>query len=222
MRGQSPASLARQTAVAAAIAHGEKFKDIADAFGMSIGGVSKVGKRFGLRRVERSNRRRELTPDRLREVLDYDPASGWFTWRENHRMPALRGARAGGVGPSTRGYRYICVDGRIYQAHRLAWLYVYGCWPSNKIDHRNLEHDDNAIANLRDATDSQSAANRRASRSNAVGLKGVTLIRPGHWRARITVNHRQINLGRFRDPEAAHAAYADAARQHFGEFARAA
>jgi hypothetical protein len=50
------------------------------------------------------------------------------------------------------GYVQIKISGKLYHAHRLAWLYVYGYMPEKEIDHINRIRDDNRIANLREAT----------------------------------------------------------------------
>ena len=80
-------------------------------------------------------------------------------------------------------------------AHRLAWLYVYGCWP-DEIDHINQIRDDNRIANLRsvDRTTNCQNASRQKSESGVTGLvKRYT----GKWEARIQVNKKYIYLGIF-------------------------
>jgi hypothetical protein len=161
----------------------------------------------------------KLNAGRLREVLSYDPETGAFTWL----VSTARHRRIGDVAGCVKdGYRQIGIDGRRYRAHRLAWLWMTGEWPSAEIDHINGDPADNRIANLRPATSSQNKANARLRSDNSSKLKGVSYDRQRQkWLARIVLAGRARNLGRFTDPAAAHAAYAEAAAKHFGEFARA-
>src|SRR5436190_23425691 len=104
-----------------------------------------------------------LTQEKLKEVLDYDPETGLFTSRVS-RGGRPASARAGCV--TTKGYIKLSLCQKRYYAHRLAWLYVYGEWPSKQIDHINCVTDDNRIANLREATSAQNITNSRARRDN--------------------------------------------------------
>lgn len=158
-----------------------------------------------------------VTAERLRELLDYDPATGVFRRRTspNKRYPA--GSVAG---CNSRGYRVIMIDDILYRAHRLAWLYVHGEWPKEEVDHINGDTSDNGIANLREATHSQNMRNVRVKKTNKIGLKGVSHDDRG-YRARIWTSRGEVHLGRFRTSDQAAAAYADAAQRYFGEFARA-
>src|SRR4029450_2313606 len=115
----------------------------------------------------------ELTAERLRELLDYDPETGDFTWKVNRRC-VRSGSVAGNVN-CVDGYCYIGVDARRYHAHRLAWLYIKGAWPNDQIDHINGNKADNRFANLRQATHSQNQANGGRYSNNASGYNGVTL-----------------------------------------------
>ncbi|HEY7297856.1 MAG TPA: HNH endonuclease [Xanthobacteraceae bacterium] len=131
-----------------------------------------------------------------------------------------RGAvRAGAQAGYSRvdGYVRIQIDGAIYAAHRLAWLYVHGKHPTAEIDHRNGNPADNRIANLRECSRWQNARNR-GGRSPS-GFKGVSADR-SKWRARIKVDGRIINLGLFSTPKLAADAYDRAALLYHGEFAR--
>lgn len=89
------------------------------------------------------------------------------------------------------------------------------------VDHKNLNSVDNRRANLRLATSTQNQGNRRVSKNNKSGFKGVSKAK-NKWVATITVNGRRIILGRFKTPEEAHEAYCAGAKEHFGEFARSA
>ena len=100
-----------------------------------------------------------LTQQQLKEHLSYDYATGVFI---NLRNKPGRGGGIGSVAGNSNvnGYVYIKVMGKRYMAHRLAWLYHYGEWPVNEIDHINNIKDDNRICNLRDVTHSENQQNR--------------------------------------------------------------
>ena len=113
----------------------------------------------------KNGRKSELTAEDVRRELNYDPETGEFT-RKTSFFKTRIGERAGSISKST-GYVVIAVCGAQYLAHRLAWLYVYGCWPSLHIDHINGEKTDNRIANLREATNGENMQNQRRARSNS-------------------------------------------------------
>jgi hypothetical protein len=101
--------------------------------------------------------KKNLTADRLRELVHYDPTTGLFTWTKNRAYKALGGTPAGYL--NTNGYARITIDGISHAAHRLAWLYVHGRWPEATIDHINRIPHDNRLANLREASQSENNAN---------------------------------------------------------------
>lgn len=157
---------------------------------------------------------------RLCEVLSYDSKTGEFTWRVSTTGGRRNkvGSIAGGNSRS-HGYRMISIDGHIYRAHRLAWFYMTGSWPYEQIDHINNDRSDNRFENLREATQKQNNRNTLISKSNRVGLKGVCIFR-NKYHAQITVDRKNIHLGYFDCPAAAHFAYQVAADRHFGIYAR--
>ncbi len=150
-----------------------------------------------------------LTVDRLKAMLHYDPETGHFTRLRmaSHHKP---GDRAGWV---CNGYIMIGVDGRNYRAHRLAWLYTHGTWPTLHLDHINGIPTDNRIANLREVTDGQNHQNiATARRHSRTGVLGVQHYRD-RYRASIQVDGRTRHLGIFDTTEEAHAAYLAAKRK---------
>lgn len=160
----------------------------------------------------------KITLDRLRELLSYDPETGHFHWSKP-RPFCSAGKYAGGLTPY--GYVRINVEGRPYQAHRLAWFYVYGRWPLREIDHINGIRSDNRLSNLREATPSQNQANKGMRKDNTSGAKGVTWDKSrGKWLAAIHVNGKRQGLGRYQTIGEAAAAYEAAAEINFGEFSR--
>jgi hypothetical protein len=147
-----------------------------------------------------------LTQDRLKDLLHYDPATGHFTWKVSRSGVKHCNGSAGTQNAS--GYVVIGIDGFIYPAHRLAWLYVYGEWPKHQIDHINRCKYDNRIANLRDATPSENLHNTGINSSNTSGLKGVSFHKKSRkWQAFIRNNGRNQYLGVFDTPENASKAY---------------
>ena len=160
-----------------------------------------------------------LTVDRLRELLDYDPAIGVFRWRTRHSRQRTPGQIAGGV--NQKGYARISIDGMYHQSHRLAWLHFYGEWPALIIDHINRNKTDNRIANLRLATISQNAANSLGRKGkDPTQPKGITFVpKNKKWQAQIYKDGRRFYLGLYSSPEEAHDAYAGAAVDLFAQFA---
>lgn len=159
-----------------------------------------------------------LSADRLREALFYDEESGAFTWRMPPKIPNVK---VGDVAGSVRkdGRVQIRLDGRIYFAHRLAWLYVHGVWPTGMLDHRNNSNSCNRISNLRLATRSENNTNSRARTDSKSGLKGVRLRPWGKWEAHIFVGGKQVHLGCYQTAEEAARAYDREAAKNFGDFA---
>lgn len=160
-----------------------------------------------------------ITAQHLREILHYEPTTGFFTWLKCGTRTDLVGKRAGTL--DAYGYVNICVGQKQYKGHRLAWLYMTGVWPDHEIDHENLIHDDNRFDNLREASTFQNNQNVSLKKSNNSGFKGVYF--DGHakrWRATIRHNGTRTYIGVFTTPEAAGKAYAAAAKKLHGEFAR--
>jgi hypothetical protein len=154
-----------------------------------------------------------ITQQQLKDLLAYDLETGIFHWKvkPSKRFPA--GMQAGS---NVHGYIRIHIKGKLYGAHRLAWLYVYGHHPSDQIDHINGNPSDNRISNLREADSVQNAQNRRRpQKNNSTGLLGVAYDKTkNRYRARIYINGKRTYIGKFKTPEEAHAAYIQAKRTH--------
>jgi hypothetical protein len=137
--------------------------------------------------------------------LDYDPDTGVFTWKKHKKRPDIIGKRAGAK--QSAGYWSIAIHNRKQLAHRLAWAYVTGVWPTQHIDHINGDKQDNRFNNLRQVSRFGNLQNiRKATKANKTGLLGVSA-HQGKWRAQIMVNGKIIRKSGFDTPEAAHEAY---------------
>lgn len=158
-----------------------------------------------------------LNANRLIDLLNYEAATGVFRWRVTNRR-ARAGVEAGTI--HWKGYRDIIVDGNHFLAHRLVWMYIYGHWPIDQIDHINGNRLDNRLVNLREATNTQNQQNQRRPRSdNKSGFLGVSPSGNNRspWRAQIAHHGRKIYLGEFTTKEDAHTAYLTA-KQHLHPF----
>ena len=160
-----------------------------------------------------------ISHEELLRLVSYDPETGIFTWKVRRSNKVKAGAVAGRVSKKP-GYAEVGIHYRFYLTHRLAWFYVHGTWP-RRVDHKDGDKINNRLTNLREATVSQNAANKKMNATNRCGFKGVRSTGTGRWRATIETNRKSISLGRFDTPEEAHAAYVAAAKNIFGEFARA-
>ena len=153
----------------------------------------------------------------LQSLLNYDPYTGVFTWLKNGVGRAKGGAVAGSV--NDMGYVRISIGGVSYRAHRLAWLYTYGVFPSQEIDHRNHNRSDNRIDNLRLASHHENTCNKATAKNQTSGLKGVYRVtKPNRYGAQIKYRDKKVHLGVFSTVQDAHDAYCRAASKYFGKF----
>jgi len=162
----------------------------------------------------------ELTQQRLKDLLEYDPETGQFRrvvatgrhgrWKINSVAGNLN---------CKLGYIQISIDGVLYYAHRLAWLYMNGKWPEHEIDHKDLDRANNRWVNLRAATHLQNMANLapRGSLKWAHFDKQTKM-----WRPQIKINGKMFSGKRVNSPQEAHEICAKLSVQYSGEFSRTA
>lgn len=152
-----------------------------------------------------------LTQHRLKELFYYDHETGFFVRKKTVSPNAKNGDIAGTK--SKRGYFVISVDNKIYYAHRLAWLYVYGVFPNNMIDHIDCNRLNNRISNLRDVEEYKNHQNlTKPKKNNKSGFMGV-VSQNNKWRASISINGKYKYIGMFKTPEEAHEAYLSVKRE---------
>ncbi len=134
-----------------------------------------------------------LTQERLKELLHYNPDTGCFTYllsRGHFKAGAIAGFLNG------RGYIRIGIDGKEYQAHRVAFLYITGEFPSKEVDHINHVKTDNRFSNLRMCTRKENSKNRKKPCCNSSGYIGVYMDkRCKKWASQIVVNGAVVYLG---------------------------
>ena len=94
-----------------------------------------------------------------------------------------------------------------------------GKWPKLEIGYISRNPSDTRWANLRAMTPSQRRATARTN--NKLGAKGVWITKSGKYVASIRVAGKKKYLGLFDTIEKASVAYTRAAKDAFGQFARA-
>lgn len=156
--------------------------------------------------------------DLLHKYLSYSEDSGLFHWKISPCPRVRKGDVAGTNHPS--GYINIGFNGKIYAAHRLAWIMHNGNEPIGDIDHIDGNKKNNRIENLRIATEAQNTWNRKICTRNKSGIKGVSWYKAySKWCAQIRKNGKRHFLGYFNDIKAAETAVIRARNILHGEFA---
>jgi hypothetical protein len=88
------------------------------------------------------------------------------------------------------------------------------------VDHKDGDGLNNRRNNIRHATSNQNGVNRKKSRRNQSGYKGVTRTKEGYWRGVIAYQGKQWSLSHTRTPEESARIYDLYAIVYHGEFAR--
>lgn len=138
----------------------------------------------------------KITYKEASEILMYDPCTGFLHWLKTNRAHEA-GDRAGGFNKNN-GYIQINICGRIYKAHRVAWLLFYGKFPREFIDHINQVRNDNRIVNLREADKLVNSKNTKLRSDSTSGITGVRWSKKNkHWQAFVYDDKKYIHLGGF-------------------------
>jgi len=162
-----------------------------------------------------------VTRYRLKELLYYHPESGDFIRLEKTGNQVRAGTQAGCI--NGHGYIDIRIDGRVYKAHRLAFLYMTGEFPPNDADHRNTVKHDNCWGNLRPATDGQNKYNQGLRVDNSTGFKLIGWNKiSGTFRVQSRINGVLRHFGYYKKLDDAIEAAAQVMLTFHSDFARAA
>ena len=142
--------------------------------------------------------------ERLKEILDYNPETGLFTWKEKRKWSKEIGSVAGSVNThhiTGKKYLFIHTLGKQWKAHRLVFMFMTGKEPKGFVDHINGDSLDNRWSNLRD-TDNKTNSRNTRRRKDGVG-SGVMGVRwyklSSKWVAGIYHKGKNVHLGLFVD-----------------------
>jgi len=137
----------------------------------------------------------EISQDILKSLFSYDKKTGNFIRIKSVAPNANNGDVAGSI--NSCGYIGIVVNRKLYLAHRLVFLYLFGYMPENGIDHINRDRKDNRISNLREVSHSCNMKNAGMLKNNKSGITGVYFCNnKNKWIAQIKINKKNIVLGR--------------------------
>jgi hypothetical protein len=138
-----------------------------------------------------------VTQELLQKRYSYDSGTGIFSRKIASTGISIH-APVGSL--TAKGYLRCRFLGKNYYLHRLAWLYVYGVYPNDQIDHINGIKTDNRISNLRLVTNRENQQNRDIHRKGHSA--GTTFIKKRNkWRAQIQIKKKNIFLGHFDSQE---------------------
>lgn len=160
-----------------------------------------------------------ITQERLKELVNYDPETGIFTAKiQRHGSKAKPGDVLGSR--HKKGYLELRLDGRLYLLHRLAFLYMRGYMPQY-VDHKDLDKQNNAWDNLREADGSEQIFNQAQRKNNTSGERGVSYEqRDRVWVAKLEIRGQAVVLYRGRSKQKAVEAARAFRKANHGEFYR--
>lgn len=159
----------------------------------------------------------ELLASRIRKLFNYDHETGQLIWRDRELAEFQStqswrtwNSRYSGKAAGSYTERLNCIvlgiNGKSYKAHRVVWIWHYGEWPRQQIDHINGDGRDNRIENLRDVSCSENHKNMPVNQNSRSGIIGVRLHKDGAWVAEIKVGEKYVHLGSYSDIRLAAAA----------------
>lgn len=148
-----------------------------------------------------------MTREELKNFLRYDPLTGLFI-----RTVTAGGKPAGSIAgyKDPRGYIHIQVNGTIYRAHRLAFLYMTGEFPKYSVDHIDRNPSNNIWTNLRDIPSAENQWNKSTKTDLNSGFTHITRRKNcKSWVVRLGKRHGEEHVGSFKSLDTAISALYD-------------
>ena len=160
-----------------------------------------------------------ITQGLLKDYLEYRDGHLWWVRKSSKYSNVRIGSSFGRL--DAQGYRTGRVFNKEYKEHRLIWLYHYGEWPKDQLDHINGVRDDNKIENLRECSPLENSKNRLADKNSTSKYKGVSWRKSkNRWITYICSGGENIYLGSFANEIEAAKAYDKKAKELHGEYGR--
>jgi hypothetical protein len=158
-----------------------------------------------------------ITLELLSALFNIDLDTGTIVRKITTGSKAKAGTTVGYINDS--GYLEFMLFGNKYLVHRILWFVSTGEFPTEFIDHKDLNKTNNSIDNLRLCTNKENSHNTLTRKDNTTGYKGVSLDkRCGKYRAYININGKQKSLGYYTTALEASIVREAAAKALHGEF----
>ena len=156
-----------------------------------------------------------ITQEFLISMFDY--SNGNLYWKIT-KGSAKKGSFVGKT-LDKYGYRKFMVNQKSLLVHRAIFLIHHGYLPEF-VDHFDGNKLNNAIENLREATLSQNAQNRKTMKTNKTGIKNVCWVKSiNKWRVQIFKNGKHCFKKDFIDLELAELVATEARDKFHGKYA---
>jgi hypothetical protein len=160
------------------------------------------------------------------DVYRYDPITGEIYWADEvplkyfqntHRFNQFNSRFAGKLihNVESNGYLQVRWKGILYMAHRVVWLMEKGVWPSEHIDHKDHDRQNNRIGNLRDVTQGVNNANKQTNKSGHSGVFFQKRSTNRPWMVQVYTQGRYVTQQSFANINDA-VAHRDAVRKAHG------
>jgi hypothetical protein len=153
--------------------------------------------------------------DRFNEVFEY--RDGVLHWKVTLSNVAQAGKVAGCK--STNTYGSVMVDGTAHCIHRVIFCMHHGYMPE-QVDHIDGNRKNNAIENLRPATNALNCLNKGAQSNNKLGVKNVCWSKQNKkWFVQVSVKGKRVVSKFFDDLDLADLVATMAREKYHGAFA---
>ena len=155
-----------------------------------------------------------ITQADVLEFFQYE--DGKLFWKKRSANRTVVGSQISFV--ENTGYIRVRFKGKHYGIHQIIFLMHYGYIPEH-VDHVDGEKLNNKIENLRAATKSENALNKKVRCDSASGIKNVHWYEPlKKWRVAVSINKKRKHIGYFDDLELAELVSIEAREKFHGAF----
>jgi hypothetical protein len=152
----------------------------------------------------------------FKEFFEYK--DGNLYWKKTIASRAKKGNIAGSLYDT--GYLMVGIKGKYYAVHRIVFM-IHNDYLPIEVDHIDGNKLNNKIENLRAATISQNAQNRKLIKTNTSGVKNVSWSKVRNkWVVSILHDGNKKYLGAFDDLELADLVAQEARNKYHGSYAR--
>jgi hypothetical protein len=155
-----------------------------------------------------------VTQTDVLEFFNYE--DGNLFWKKRSANRTVVGSQVSFI--ENTGYVRATFKGKRYGAHQLIFLIHHGYIPEY-IDHIDGDKLNNRIENLRSATKSENALNKKVRSDSFSGIKNVHWYEPlKKWVVNLSVNKKRKHIGYFADLELAELVAIEAREKFHNKF----